>query len=116
MEHLESVIPHIPTENMEETLGFMVDVLGFNLSSHTAYYSELISGSQSLGILHAYGKPNHQSIYLRITDVDSLWAGIKSHLKDISFKAPFSQDYGMREAHLVIPATNTLLFIGSPKK
>jgi len=33
-------------------------------------------------------------------------------LKDIKHKAPFDREYGMREVHVIIPETKTLLFIG----
>ncbi len=116
MEELESVVPHIPSENIEETIKFMVDAFNFESSSHTEFYSELRSGNQVLGILRSQGKPNEQSIYLRVKDVDDLWSRIEKKLERAKPKPPFNQAYGMREIHVVIPATNTLLFIGSALK
>ena len=114
MENLESVTPHIPSKNMKESIHFMVDVFGFESINHSDHYSELISGNQILGILEAHGEPNQQSIYLRVKGVDELYFNIKSKLEKVKHKAPFNQQYGMREIHIVIPGTNTLLFIGSP--
>ena len=113
MEDLESVVPHIPSENMEETIKFMVDAFNFVSSSHSEFYSELRSGNQVLGILPSQGTPNEQSIYLHVKDVDDLWSRIKSKIERAKPRPPFNQAYGMREFHIVIPATNTLLFVGS---
>ena len=98
---------------MDETIKFMVDTFDFVSSSHTPLYSELRSGNQVLGILQSQGAPNEQSIYLHVTDVDDLWSRIKNKIDRAKPRAPFNQEYGMREFHVVIPATNTLLFVGS---
>jgi hypothetical protein len=37
---------------------------------------------------------------------------LKDNLAEIKHKSPFERDYGMREIHLLIPETKTLLFIG----
>ena len=114
MEYLESVTPHIPSKNMKESISFMVEAFGFESLNYSEFYSELHSGNQILGIIQTQGEPNEQSIYLRVKDVDALWLKIKSKLEKAKPKAPFNQEYNMREIHVVIPGTNTLLFIGSP--
>ena len=50
--------------------------------------------------------------YLEVDDLDSVWNYIKDNLDGIKFKEPFDQNYGMKEIHLIIPMTKTLLFIG----
>lgn len=116
MENLENITPHIPSKNMEESINFMVETFGFESNKYSDVYSELISNNHVLGIIQAHGEPNEQSIYLRVDDVDSLWSKIKNNVEKAKHKAPFNQKYGMREIHVVIPETNTLLFIGSPVK
>ncbi len=116
MINIEQTIPHIPSKNMGKTIDFMVIVFGFKSSSYIEHYSELSLGNNVLGILASEGEPNQQSIYLKVSDVDIWWANAKSKLKNIETKTPFDQAYGMREVHLVIPETNTLLFIGSKLK
>ena len=114
MEYLESVTPHIPSKNMKESITFMVEAFGFESINHSEFYSEVFLGNHTLGLLQAQGEPNQQSIYLRVKDVDVLWSQIKGKLEKARPRAPFNQGYGMREIHVVIPGTNTLLFIGSP--
>jgi len=99
---------------MKESISFMVEAFGFESINHSELYCELLSGNQVLGLIQARGEPNQQSIYLRVKDVDVLWSKTKSKLDKAKPKAPFNQEYGMREFHVVIPGTNTLLFIGSP--
>jgi predicted enzyme related to lactoylglutathione lyase len=113
MKDLERIIPHIPSKNIGETSDFMSKVFGFKSSSQTEFYSELSLGNKTLGILASDGEPNQQSIYLQVGDVDTLWSKVESKLKEVKTKAPFNQQYGMREFHLIIPATNTLLFVGA---
>jgi hypothetical protein len=50
--------------------------------------------------------------YLEVDDVDSVWDNIKDKLEGIKVRGPFDREYGMREVHLIIPQTKTLLFIG----
>lgn len=55
MECLESIIPHIPSKNMKESIAFMVDTFGFESINYSDRYSELLSGTQILGIVQAKG-------------------------------------------------------------
>jgi hypothetical protein len=116
MKHLETITPHIPSKNMKESIDFMVETFGFESYNYSDVYSELVSDNNVLGIIQAHGEPNEQSIYLRVNDVDTLWLEIKGNLEKTKHRAPFNQEYGMREIHVVIPETNTLLFIGSSIK
>jgi hypothetical protein len=54
--------------------------------------------------------------YLEVDSVDDLWISIKDKVKNLKTREPFDRDYGMREIHIVIPQTNTLLFIGQKIK
>jgi hypothetical protein len=49
-----------------------------------------------------------------VDDIETLWQSIQDKIKDLKVRAPFNQAYGMREIHIEIPKTNTLLFIGQP--
>jgi hypothetical protein len=54
--------------------------------------------------------------YMEVNDINKLWASIKDKLTGLKVRAPFNQEYGMREIHIGIPQTNTLLFIGQELK
>ncbi len=113
MSYLEQITPHIPSEDRDKTINFMVDILGFESVRHSDAYCELTMGNHVLGVLSSDGEPNQQSIYLRVKDIDILWNEIKDKLDEGHQQHPFDRDYGLREIHLIIPGTATLLFIGS---
>ena len=111
---VEKIIAHIPTQDVEATAQFMFNCFDFEHVPHTSEYSELVNQDQTLGLLLMDTKPNQQSLYFRVSGVDSLWAKIEPLLDGVKTRAPFDQNYSMREFHLIIPETNTLLFVGEP--
>jgi hypothetical protein len=54
--------------------------------------------------------------YLEIDNVDNLWNSIKDKIQGLKVREPFNREYGMREIHIEIPQTKTLLFIGQELK
>jgi predicted enzyme related to lactoylglutathione lyase len=117
MDNFLGIIPHIPSKNMARTVDFMSEALEFtpqpNDQEVMEFYREIRLGDYTIGILKSEGEPNQQSIYLHVSDVDSLWESIGSKLQKTGATPPFDQEYGMREVHVIIPETNTLLMIGS---
>ena len=105
------ISPMIPSYNVLETVLFFQDLLGFSTVMHTGTYAILQKNNHTIHILPA-GDIGEMEFYLEVDDVDQVWASIKDKLDDVQHKAPFNRDYGMREIHLVIPHTKTLLFIG----
>mgnify|MGYP007079441960 CR=1 FL=1 len=79
--------------------------------SDTPDYAIAKTADTELHIQSASGTPNEMSVYLLVESVDEVWKNLKD-VQDIKIKAPFIQDYGMKEAHVILPHTNTLLFIG----
>ena len=53
---------------------------------------------------------------MEVDDINKLWASIKDKLTSLKVREPFNQDYGMREIHIGIPETKTLLLIGQEIK
>lgn len=41
-----------------------------------------------------------------------VWKNIKDKFGEMKVRAPFDRAYGMREMHVIISETKTLLFIG----
>jgi hypothetical protein len=113
MNYLEQITSHIPSEDMDKTINFMVNVLDFESARQSDSYCELTMGNHALGVLSSDGEPNQQSIYLRVKNIDALWEKIKDKLDSEHPQRPFDREYGMREIHLIIPGTATLLFLGS---
>jgi hypothetical protein len=104
----------IPSFDLVETGRFFREVLQFSPVMDTATYAIYQKDHLTVHILPAGQEIGQMEFYMEINDVDQLWAGIKGRLQGIKVKAPFNQHYGMREIHLEIPHTKTLLFIGQP--
>lgn len=114
MSEISKVIPHIPSEDMEKTCSFLTTLFELERHEISEVYIELSAEQTMLGVLSSHGTPNEQSIYIRVSDLEVVWSRVKGELVGISNKVPFNQPYGMREFHVVIPGTKTLLFVGQP--
>ncbi|MFN0190136.1 MAG: hypothetical protein ACKVQV_15660 [Bacteroidia bacterium] len=106
----------IPSFNIEETVDFFKSVLGFSSVMHTDTYAVYQKDNLTIHILRAGEDIGQMEFYLEVDNVDGLWATIKDKVKNIKTREPFDRDYGMREIHICIPHTNTLLFIGQEIK
>lgn len=104
--------PMVPTTNAVETSRFFVDVLGFESFRLESGYTILTKDGLTLHLLPAGEDIGQTEFYLEVDDVDAVWEGMKDKIAGLRFREPFDRDYGMREIHIDIPETNTLLFIG----
>jgi len=104
--------PMIPSFNIEETVRFFKDILGFFPIIDTENYAIYKKDNLTIHILRAGQEIGQMEFYLEVDNVDKLWFQIKDKLNGLKVREPFNQDYGMREIHIGIPQTNTLLFIG----
>jgi hypothetical protein len=102
----------IPSFNIKETASFFINLLGFGTFMNESGYAILYKDNLTIHILNAGIDIGEMEFYLEIDDIDTLWEAIKDKLTGIQVKAPFDREYGMREMHIIIPQTKTLLFIG----
>lgn len=108
--------PMIPSFNMPVTFRFFKEVLAFSTEMETPQYSILSKDGLTVHILPAGQDIGQMEFYLEVDDVDQLWATIKDKVAGLRVQKPFDREYGMREIHLEIPETKTLLFIGQEIK
>lgn len=104
--------PMIPSFNIEETADFFKNTLGFSSIMQTDTYAVYQKDNLTIHILRAGENIGQMEFYLQVDNVDELWTTIKEKVKNLKIREPFNRDYGMREIHIGIPQTNTLLFIG----
>lgn len=104
--------PMIPSYNIEETANFFKTILGFSPVMHTETYAVYQKDNLTIHILQAGDNIGQMEFYLEVNNVDELWAAISGKIKELRIREPFDRDYGMREMHIGVPQTNTLLFIG----
>lgn len=108
--------PMIPSFNLAETGRFFTDILGFSVQMDTEQYAIYEKNNLTVHLLPAGTDIGQMEFYLEVNDVDGVWAEIKDKLHGLKVKEPFNQAYGMREIHIGLPQTNTLLFIGQEWK
>ena len=104
--------PMIPSFNMNETVHFFKDLLGFSSRMHTESYAVYQKDNLTVHILQAGADIGQMEFYLEVDNIDELWLSIRDKIKGLHVKEPFNREYGMREIHIEIPQTKTLLFIG----
>lgn len=104
--------PMIPSFNILETSKFFIELLDFSIVMESPNYAILLKDGLTVHILPAGNHIGQMEFYLQVNDVDAIWNYIKDKVIGISVKGPFNQKYGMRELHIEIPHTQTLIFIG----
>lgn len=101
----------IPSSDIERTARFFIDIFGFTSKMVSETYQILIKEHFSIHLLKAGIDIDEMEFYLEVDDLDGLWNSVKNKLGGIKTKAPFNQEYGMREFHVIVPHTKTLLFV-----
>ena len=109
------ISPMIPSYNIKETVAFFTDILNFTIFMD-GNYAILLKDNLSIHILNAGDDIGEMEFYLSVDDVDVIWDEIKDKLEGIKVREPFDREYGMREMHIIVPQTKTLLFVGSAIK
>lgn len=104
--------PMVPSFDIKGTLAFFTDILQFNLIVNFDNYAIIGKDNLTVHILNAVKDIGQMEFYLEVENIDTLWESIKNKLEGIKVREPFDREYGMREIHIGIPHTNTLLFIG----
>jgi hypothetical protein len=110
------ISPMVPSFNLKETGEFFKSVLGFTAVMESAEYAIYQKDNLTIHLLRAGADIGQMEFYMEVDDIDGLWSSIKGNVAGLKVKEPFNREYGMREIHIGIPATNTLLFIGQEKK
>jgi catechol 2,3-dioxygenase-like lactoylglutathione lyase family enzyme len=108
--------PMIPSFHLKETAGFFTGVLQFEYALNSDNYIILHKNNLTVHLLPAGENIGQMEFYLEVDDVDAVWHSVKEKLQHIKHREPFNREYGMREIHIAIPQTNTLLFIGQEIK
>jgi len=104
--------PMIPSFNIKETVRFFKDTLGFSSVLDSETYAVYQKNNLTVHILRAGENIGQMEVYLEVDNIDELWVSIKDKVMELKVRIPFDREYGMRELHIEIPHTKTLLFIG----
>jgi catechol 2,3-dioxygenase-like lactoylglutathione lyase family enzyme len=104
--------PMIPSFDLPKTVRFFQEIFAFSTVKNAPHYAILYKDGLTIHLQNAGKDIGEMSFYLEVDDLDGLWESIKDRIRELRVRAPFDQSYGMREFHIEIPHTNTLLFVG----
>lgn len=102
----------IPSYDFDVTGNFFEGVMGFKLVYKSEIYMIYEKDNLTVHILRAGEDIGEMEFYIEVDNVDSFWGGVKDKVSDLKFREPFDREYKMREAHIIIPATKCLMFVG----
>jgi len=106
----------VPSYNIKATVTFFVDLFNFKAVMDMDNYAIVYKDNHLIHILNAGTDIGEMEFYLEVDEIDNLWDAIKDKLGDIKIKPPFDREYGMREFHIIVPHTKTLMFVGQEIK
>lgn len=104
--------PMIPSYNMMETGLFFKEVLDFIPHMETESYAIYEKDHLTVHLLPAGERIGQMEFYLEVDNVDKLWMQIEHKVLHLKHRSPFNQEYKMREVHIEVPYTKTLLLLG----
>lgn len=108
----KNICPMIPSFDIRKTVSFFTDLLDFKIAREDKTYVILYKDNSMVHVLRAGQDIGEMEFYFEVDSVDEVWNKIKDKLEGIKYKSPFNQEYGMREIHIILPQTKTLMFIG----
>jgi hypothetical protein len=102
--------PMIPSYDVRATMAWFLEALGFSVVRDDQTYVILAKDTVMVHILRAGNDIGEMEFYLAVDDVDAIWATSGDKMPEA--RPPFDREYGMREVHVIVPHTRTLMFIG----
>jgi catechol 2,3-dioxygenase-like lactoylglutathione lyase family enzyme len=113
------ISPMLVAANMEETLAFYLDVLGFTPTMKSPEYSIMERDGQTIHLQKAACEEvmncvrGHTEIYIEVSGIHSLWEHVKTFKDRYRIRDLFDREYGMTEFHISDP-NGCLVFVGQP--
>ncbi|WP_353062620.1 VOC family protein [Tunturibacter psychrotolerans] len=113
------ISPILAVADMEETVAFYREVLGFTPIMKSPAYSIVERDGQTIHFQKAASEEvmncvrGHTEIYIEVSGIHPLWEHVKSFKNRYTIKDLFDRDYGMTEFHISDP-NDCLVFVGEP--
>ncbi len=118
---IERISPMLAVEDMQNTVSFYTDVLGFSEQMTSPDYSIIVRDGSTIHLMKAASDDvmgcvrGHTQIYIEVSDIDRLWLSIEANNDRYKVRDLFDQVYGMREFHIEDP-NGCLVFVGQKKE
>ena len=116
---VKKISPMLAVADMEETIVFYRDVLGFAAVMKSPEYSIVERDSQTVHFMKAASEHvmacvrGHTEIYVEVSGIRPLWEHVRSFKDRHKIRELFDRDYGMTEFHIEDP-NGCLVFVGEP--
>jgi catechol 2,3-dioxygenase-like lactoylglutathione lyase family enzyme len=116
---IKRISPMLAVANMEETIAFYQNVLGFIPTMQSPEYSIVGRDSQTIHFVSASSEEvlksvrGHTEIYIEVRGIHSLWEHVKTFKDRYRIRDLFDREYGMTEFHIGDP-NECLVFVGEP--
>jgi predicted enzyme related to lactoylglutathione lyase len=113
------ISPMLAVADMQQTLAFYRDVLGFTVTMESPEYSIMERNRQTIHFMKAASEEvlrcvrGHTEIYIEVSGIDSLWAQVKLLKSTHRIRDLFDRPYGMTEFHIEDP-NGCLVFVAEP--
>jgi catechol 2,3-dioxygenase-like lactoylglutathione lyase family enzyme len=111
------ISPMLAVANMEESIAFYQNVLGFAVAQQSPEYSVIERDGQTIHLQRAASDEivkilrNHVEIYIEVSGIQQLWQHVQSFKDRYRLRDLFERDYGMTEFHVIDP-NSCLVFVG----
>ena len=116
---LDTITPLVSVSDIDDAVQFFEETLGFTATVRMKGYAYLKRDAVAVRLIDAppgeniNGKARRTACYIDVTDLDALYASMKQKLDQLPagmVRAPFNQEYGQREFHVIYEAL--LIFFG----
>ena len=117
---LEGIAPIVPVSNVARSVSFFTNTLGFEIRTQDEDFALVARQGAGVSLIRTTddkaldATATNISAYIWVNDLMGLWTELEPKLKplgDARVRAPFVQDYGMREFHVKDP-DGFLIFFG----
>jgi len=111
------ISPMLAVANMDESIAFYQNVLGFAIAQRSPEYSVIERDGQTIHLQRAASDEivkilrNHVEIYIEVSGIQQLWQHVQSFKNRYRLRDLFERDYGMTEFHVIDP-NSCLVFVG----
>jgi predicted enzyme related to lactoylglutathione lyase len=116
---VKRISPMLAVADMEKTIAFYREVLGFAPAVTSPDYAIVERDGQSIHFQKAASEEimacvrGHTEIYIEIVGISALWEHVKGFKGRHKIRDLFDRPYGMTEFHIEDP-NGCLVFVGEP--
>jgi len=113
------ISPMLAVADMDETITFYQNVLGFTPTMKSPKYSIMARDGQTIHFMKAASEEvmkcarGHAEIYIEVSGIHTLWEHVKTFKDRYRVRDLFDREYAMTEFHIGDP-NECLVFVGEP--